>query len=75
MNLSEAKVSTKASIKRIENGDINLLNRLVSIGLSQGTRLQVVKNDRKMPVLVFARETLLAINRRDAEKIELEVLL
>ena len=31
---------------------------------------QVVKNDRKMPVLVYVRETLLALNRKDCEKIE-----
>ncbi len=74
MTLNESRVNTKAVIKAIGDSDIHLLNRLNSIGLTPGTRLQVVKNDRKMPVLIFARETLLALNRRDAERIEVETL-
>ena len=38
--------------------------------LVEGTVVQVVRNDKKMPVLVYARETLLALNRADCEKIE-----
>ncbi len=72
MKLDESSAESKLIIRRIEEGDIHLLNRLSSIGLTQGTKLQVVRNDRKMPVLIFARETLLALNRRDAERIEVE---
>lgn len=72
MKLNESGVNAKVVIKLIENNDIHLLNRMNSIGLTQGTKLQVVRNDRKMPVLIFARETLLALNRKDAERIEVE---
>ncbi len=74
MKLNESGVNAKVVIKTIENNDIHLLNRMNSIGLTQGTKLQVVRNDKKMPVLVFARETLLALNRKDAERIEVEQL-
>ena len=30
------------------------------------------RNDRKMPVLLYLRETLIAVNRMDAERIEVE---
>lgn len=74
MKLSETGVNAKAVIKAFEDSDIHLLNRMTSIGLTQGTKLQVVRNDKKMPVLVYARETLMALNRRDAERIEVEQL-
>ncbi len=74
MKLSETGVNAKAVIKTFEDSDIHLLNRMTSIGLTQGTKLQVVRNDKKMPVLVYARETLMALNRRDAERIEVEQL-
>ena len=38
--------------------------------MTEGAVFQVVKNDKKMPVLVYVRETLLALNRRDCEMIE-----
>ncbi len=74
MKLNETGVNAKAVIRAIRDSDIHLLNRLNSIGLTPGTKLQVIKNDRKMPMLIFARETLLALNRRDAERIEVEKL-
>ena len=50
--------------------DERFLKRITSVGLTEGARFLVVKNDRKMPVLVYARETLLALNRRDCDRIE-----
>ena len=48
------------------------MNRITSIGVTEGTAFRTVLNDRKMPVLVYLRETLIAVNRRDAERIEVE---
>lgn len=48
------------------------MNRITSIGITEGTSFQTVRNDRKMPVLVYLRETLIALNRNDAERIEVE---
>ena len=69
MKLSELKADTSGRIKTLYD-DAHFLNRITSIGLTEGTVVQVVRNDRKMPVLVYARETLLALNRIDCEKIE-----
>ena len=33
-----------------------------------------VRNDKKMPLLVYLRETLIAVNRADAERIEVETI-
>jgi len=69
MKLSEMRADTCGEVKSIK-GDERFLSRITSIGLNEGASFQVVKNDRKMPVLIFARETLLALNRRDSENIE-----
>ena len=69
MKLSEMRADTCGEVKSIR-GDERFLSRITSIGLNEGASFQVVKNDRKMPVLIFARETLLALNRRDSENIE-----
>lgn len=74
MKLNESEANVSVIIKQIENNDIHLINRMNSIGLTQGTKLQIVRNDKKMPLLVFARETLLALNRKDAERIEVTQL-
>ena len=53
--------------------DTHFLSRVTSVGLTEGTRVQVVRNDKKMPLLIYVRETLLALNRKDCERIEVEV--
>ena len=69
MKLSEMKANRHGTVWSLGN-DERFMNRITSIGLTEGVRFQVVKNDRKMPVLVYVRETLLALNRRDCEKID-----
>ncbi len=72
MKLSEVKVDQIATIRAL-GSDTHFLSRVTSIGMTEGTRVQVVRNDRKMPLLIYVRETLLALNRKDCEKIEVEV--
>lgn len=72
MKLTEAKADMMGIIHRI-GGDARLANRITAIGITEGTPFQVVKNDRNMPVLLYVRETLIALNRRDAEVVEVEV--
>lgn len=69
MKLSEMKADRTGTVKSLGR-DERFLKRITSVGLTEGARFKVVKNDRKMPVLVYARETLLALNRRDCDMIE-----
>ncbi len=71
MKLTQTLPGTHGKIRRI-GGDAHFANRVTAIGMTEGTAFQTVKNDRKMPVLVYLRETLIAVNRADAEKIEIE---
>ena len=72
MKLTETKPEENGIIRRI-GGDVHCANRITAIGLTEGTVFQTVRNDRKMPVLIYLRETLIAVNRTDAERIEVEV--
>ena len=69
MKLSEMRADRTGTVKSLGK-DERFLKRITSVGLTEGARFLVVKNDRKMPVLVYARETLLALNRRDCDRIE-----
>ena len=71
MRLTEMKPDQNGVIQKI-GGDAHFLNRITAIGVTEGTEFQTARNDKKMPVLVYLRETLIAINREDAERIEVE---
>ncbi len=72
MKLAETRADTHGTVRRIQ-GDAHFINRVTSIGITEGTAFQTVRNDRKMPVLLYCRETLIALNRADAERIEVAV--
>lgn len=71
MKLTDTKPDQHGVIQRI-GGDAHFMNRITAIGVTEGTAFQTVRNDKKMPVLVYLRETLIAVNRADAERIEVE---
>ncbi len=73
-NLSTAKNGEIGRISSIE-GDGRFLNRVTSIGLTLGSTVQVIQNQKKRPLLVYTRDTMIAINPKECEKIMLEVLL
>ncbi|MDO5132324.1 MAG: FeoA family protein [Eubacteriales bacterium] len=72
MKLTETKADQHGSIREIK-GDAHFMNRVTSIGITEGAAFQTVRNDKKMPVLIYLRETLIALNREDAERIEVEI--
>ncbi len=71
MKLTETRPDQNGVIRKI-GGDAHFMNRITSIGVTEGTAFQTVRNDRKMPVLLYLRETLIAVNRMDAERIEVQ---
>ena len=72
MKITQTSPDTFGKIKTI-SGDEHFINRITSIGVTPGTAFQTVRNDKKMPVLIYLRETLIALNRSDAERIEVTV--
>lgn len=69
MKLSEMKENTEAVVSSLD-GDTRFISRITSIGLTPGSRVSVIKNDKKRPVLLYSRDTMIAVNRNECEGIE-----
>ena len=66
--LSDAVPGKRYVIQSIKD-EARLVNRLSSMGLLCGSSLEVCQNNKKQPVLLFARDTLVAIGREESKKI------
>ena len=70
--LTDLKEGQKARIVGI-NGDRRYLSRITSIGLNIGCQLEMLQNVKNRPVLVYGRDTMIALNRAESERIQVEV--
>lgn len=68
MLLSEAQSEKSYIVKEIKD-EARLVNRLSSMGIMCGSHIKVCMNNKKQPVLVFVRDTLVAIGRSESKKI------
>ncbi|MDK2813424.1 MAG: ferrous iron transport protein [Clostridiales bacterium] len=71
-NLAVAVEGRQYTVKGL-SGDSRFLSRITSVGLTVGGVLRVVRNAKRMPVLVYARDTMLAIDKKEAANIQVEV--
>ncbi len=71
MSLSEVKENSEAIVSAI-HGDTRFVSRITSIGLTPGCRLNVIKNDKNRPMLVYSRDTMIALNRKECDGISVE---
>ena len=65
--LSDATPGSRYCICEIKEEN-RLVNRLSSMGLLCGSTIEVCQNHEKQPVLIFARDTLVAIGREESKK-------
>ena len=70
--LSELEKDTEGVISTV-NGDARFVSRITSIGLTPGCTVTVIKNEKNRPVLVYSRDTMIALNRMECDQIEVEV--
>ena len=71
MKLNEATPGFSGTITIID-GDTRFLSRITSIRLTQGCQIEVMQNEKKQPVLLLARDSLIAVNRKDCNRIEVQ---
>ncbi|MCR5117361.1 MAG: ferrous iron transport protein A [Lachnospiraceae bacterium] len=71
MSLSELKENREALVTDLK-GDIRFMSRITSIGLTPGCKVKMVKNDKNRPVLVYSRDTMIALNRNECNGIVIE---
>ena len=71
--LSALKEKTKAKVIEIL-GDTHFQSRIISIGITVGSEIEVIHNYKKQPVLMYCRNTTIAVNKKEADKIMMEIL-
>ena len=64
MSLNDVRENTDAIINELK-GDARFISRITSIGLTPGCRVSIIKNDRNRPVLLYSRDTMIAVNRKE----------
>ena len=69
--LSELEKDKTAVIASI-NGDARFVSRITSIGLTPGCSITIIKNEKRRPILVYSRDTMIALNRMECDGIEVE---
>ena len=70
--LTDLREGQKARIIGI-TGDRRYLSRITSIGLNIGCPLEMLQNVKNRPVLVYGSDTMIALNRAESERIQVEV--
>lgn len=71
MSLNEVKENKDAVITAL-SGDTRFMSRITSIGLTPGCKVSVIKNDKNRPLLVYSRDTMIALNRNECNGISVE---
>ncbi|MCR4588722.1 MAG: ferrous iron transport protein A [Lachnospiraceae bacterium] len=72
MKLSELQPGVCGRVTSV-GGDAAFQRRITAVGLTQGSNVKVMRNEKHFPLLLFARNTVLAVNRKECEEIEIEV--
>ena len=66
--LNELKKEESAIIAFI-TGDTRFVSRITSIGITPGCKITIIKNEKHRPLLVYSRDTMIALNRKECENI------
>ncbi|MDL2288551.1 ferrous iron transport protein A [Oscillospiraceae bacterium OttesenSCG-928-F05] len=70
--LTELQPGQAATIAGVQ-GDTRFLTRIISIGLTVGSRVEMLRNEKKMPLLLYGRDSVVALNRDESSNILVEV--
>ena len=54
------------------NGDARYMSRITSIGITPGCTISIVKNDKNRPVIVYTRDTMISLNEKECNNIEVQ---
>lgn len=56
------------------NGDTRFISRITSIGITPGCKIKIIKNEKSRPLLVYSRDSMIALNRKECENIMVQPL-
>ena len=66
--LNELKKEQSGIVASV-NGDTRFVSRITSIGITPGCKITIIKNEKHRPLLVYSRDTMIALNRSECENI------
>ena len=66
--LSELEKDSEGVIASVD-GDPRFMSRITSISLTPGCSVRVIKNEKNRPLLIYSRDTMIALNRTECEMI------
>ncbi len=69
--ISTLPAGKEAVIVQID-GDTRFLSRITSIGLTPGCKVKIIKNDKNRPLLVYSRDTMIALNKKECQNIKVD---
>ena len=69
MKLSQAQACCCGTVTAVA-GNHHLLSRLVSIGIVEGSKIEVLQNQPNQPVLFYCRDSIIALTKQDCAGIE-----
>ncbi|WP_026490162.1 FeoA family protein [Butyrivibrio sp. XBB1001] len=69
MSLNELGKDSQAIVEKL-TGDERFVSRITSIGLTPGCSIRVLRNDKNRPMLIYSRDTMIALNRNECKGIE-----
>lgn len=71
ISLAQGESGKKYTVMALK-GDKRFVSRITSVGLTIGAVLIVLQNVRQLPLLIYSRDTKLAIDRGEANNILVE---
>lgn len=71
--LNEIDAGNRGKVSKV-SGTQEFERRITAVGITPGSMLSVVQNEKKYPLLIDVRNTLLAVDRNDCNNIEVEVM-
>jgi ferrous iron transport protein A len=71
MIMTKTRAGQSCIVREI-NGDARFMSRVAAIGLTPGCPVEILRNEKRQPILLYGRDTMIALSRREGEKIMLE---
>ena len=71
--LNEIDAGNRGKVSKV-SGTQEFERRITAVGITPGSMLSVIQNEKKYPLLIDVRNTLLAVDRNDCNNIEVEVM-
>lgn len=72
IKLCELEHGKKGIIAKV-TGNRRFLSRITSVGLTIGCQIEMIRNEKKYPLLLYSRDSMIALNRNESANIMVEV--